>query len=703
MGHRTASGWVIDVQSPLQITPDTYYQVLLAVNGTTATVSVDGASAFTLHLRAAGDRRPGVRPEQGPGGRRLTTARRSFDNIAVQVLPPQITLDSTEDFSDGVANHYTGPSAGTWTVTPDGRYSGTPATGVPAYKIVDLGIGHGLDLSSYLELQGTMSSTGMGGFVFDWYAPNDFKFAALDVPGQRVIVGHNDPRRGWTVDSSTPWALTAGTDYPVVLTLKGASVGVTVGGAYVTSFGFNAAVIDGSFGVLARTGGTQASFDSTRIRTNDPAFTAPPTPPMPAVSITGGSVTEGAAGTMKLAMFTLTLDRPAVGGETVAWATSNGSATAGSDYIATSGTVSFIAGQTNATISVTVLGDGTSEGDETFSGALSSGSGLTIAGGSATFTIGNDDAAPPPPAPASATLSVQDVQITEGDKGTTNFKATVTLSQAMTTAVTVVISTASAGTGAGYATAGSDYKTNTTTLTFNPGVTSLTFTMTMVNDRAMEGDEVFSIVLSSPSGATIADGTAVARIVDNDVALMAAAMGSGIGVEAVTVEQALPALAAAIGALVTAGADRRALGDVALRIGSLGGRQLAKVDGRTIVLDADAAGWGWHLDPATAVPAGRIDLLTVLVHELGHVFGLEHEAHGVMDDELAAGERRLPDAAPATARAYVVVSHAGLVASLSARHIHGAAQRRNSRARSHRHAPHRRASRRHVSRHRRSR
>src|SRR5437764_14604917 len=47
MGHRTASGWIYDAQTPLQVKPDTWYQVLIAVNGTNVTVSVDGAQQFT--------------------------------------------------------------------------------------------------------------------------------------------------------------------------------------------------------------------------------------------------------------------------------------------------------------------------------------------------------------------------------------------------------------------------------------------------------------------------------------------------------------------------------------------------------------------------------------------------------------------------------------------------------------------------------
>src|SRR5262249_3125005 len=57
-------------------------------------------------------------------------------------------------------------------------------------------------------------------------------------------------------------------------------------------------------------------------------------------------------------------------------------------------------------------------------------------------------------------------------------------------------------------------------------------------------------------------------------------------------------------------------------------------------IDRTAAGWGWSLD---ANPAqGRMDLLTVVTHELGHVLGFEHGATGVMEANLSAGVRLLP-------------------------------------------------------------
>jgi hypothetical protein len=144
-----------------------------------------------------------------------------------------------------------------------------PVPGGTAISTVDLGVDH-LQVSSYLELTAKLRTSGIGGIFFDQYSTSDFKFVALDVTAGKVLIGHSEPRRGWLVDSSVARTLVAGQDYTLKLTMKGASVSITLDGALVASWGFNSAVVDGVFGVLTRNGAS--SFDSFRIRTNDPAF-----------------------------------------------------------------------------------------------------------------------------------------------------------------------------------------------------------------------------------------------------------------------------------------------------------------------------------------------------------------------------------------------------------------------------------------------
>jgi hypothetical protein len=81
---------------------------------------------------------------------------------------------------------------------------------------------------------------------------------------------------------------------------------------------------------------------------------------------------------------------------TVSYTTVNGSALAGQDYTAASGTARIVAGTTSTTVSVTVLGDTAHEANETFSLQISNPVGATLGTASATGTITNDDADLPP-------------------------------------------------------------------------------------------------------------------------------------------------------------------------------------------------------------------------------------------------------------------------------------------------------------------
>ena len=124
-----------------------------------------------------------------------------------------------------------------------------------------------------------------------------------------------------------------------------------------------------------------------------PRATAPPPPPLPTISIGDVTVAEGNGGTTN-ARFTATLSAASGSAVTVAYATANGTATAGSDYTARSGTLTFAAGATQQLVDVAVTGDTTVEPNETFLVNLSGPSGATIADAQGQGTITNDDAAP---------------------------------------------------------------------------------------------------------------------------------------------------------------------------------------------------------------------------------------------------------------------------------------------------------------------
>jgi chitinase len=94
-----------------------------------------------------------------------------------------------------------------------------------------------------------------------------------------------------------------------------------------------------------------------------------------------------AAGGSSLAAFTVSLSSASTSAVTVGYTTSNGTATAGSDYIATSGTLTFAPGETSRTVAIIVNGDTTAEAKETFTVTLSNPSGATLVDGSGAGSI----------------------------------------------------------------------------------------------------------------------------------------------------------------------------------------------------------------------------------------------------------------------------------------------------------------------------
>ena len=208
------------------------------------------------------------------------------------------------------------------------------------------------------------------------------------------------------------------------------------------------------------------------------------------------AVTEGGTAT-----FTVTLSEESSEVVTVAYATRNGTATAGSDYEAVSDTLTFQPGDTEETVGVSVLDDTVAEDLETFMVELSSALGATIGDHSGAATIIDDDEGGTP------SLRLDDVSVAEG--GTAAF--TVTLSVPAPGQITVAYATMD-----GSALAGLDYMTTTGTLRFAANETTKTISVPVVNDQVAEQTEHFTVELSNPTGATLADRTGTGTITDDD-------------------------------------------------------------------------------------------------------------------------------------------------------------------------------------------
>ena len=427
--------------------------------------------------------------------------------------------------------------------------------------------------------------------------------------GTATVAAGSKSLTGWTVEFDASFDIT---------NIWGAEIISHIGNHYVlSSVAWDANVAAGaqtSFGFEANagSGGTTA----TGFTINGGRPTSPP-PTLPTLSIADAAIKEGNSGTNELS-FTVTLSQAASSPVTVHYAIADGTAKAGSDYGATSGTLTFAAGQTSQTIRVVLAGDTLVEPGETFTLALSSPSGATLARGSATAKILNDDSAAPPAGAASLTysitsnwesgfngamtvtagssplsgwtvefdstasissiwnavivshvgnhyvvknaswnaqvaagqsvsfgfqaapgsggtaashflingqpaegtsppmlptLSVADASVLEGNSGVTDLAFTVTLSAASASPVTVAYATAN-----GSASAGSDYAAASGMLTFAAGQTSQVVHVQLTGDTTYEANETLTLALSSSSGATIADGTAIGTIRNDDTA-----------------------------------------------------------------------------------------------------------------------------------------------------------------------------------------
>ncbi len=223
---------------------------------------------------------------------------------------------------------------------------------------------------------------------------------------------------------------------------------------------------------------------------------------VPKITVADISVKEGNTGSAT-AVITINLTETAGSTVNVSFATKDISALAVSDYVATSGKISFSPGTSTQSISVQISSDTLFETDESFAINLSNPGNATILDSQSIVTILNDDLPPK--------IFVADRSINEGNSGTVNAVFVLTLSQASALPVSANFFTKDIT-----ATAGVDYAANSGTISFPAGTTTKSITLLVKGDDLFEKDETFSLNLASPTDASIADDQAIGTIVNDD-------------------------------------------------------------------------------------------------------------------------------------------------------------------------------------------
>ncbi len=221
------------------------------------------------------------------------------------------------------------------------------------------------------------------------------------------------------------------------------------------------------------------------------------------VGVDDARIVEGHAGTTPMT-FTIRRWGNLTGASSVGWGTDPGTARAPDDFTHVPNTpITFLPGEVAKTVTVSVKGETVPEDTEVMSIRLLGPVGAVIGDTFGIGTIVNDDGV--------SYLSVGDVTVMEGNSGTTPATFTVTRSGVISGPASVFWSTA-LGTANGIDIVG----VGTTKLEFEPNQPTRTVTVQVKGDTSDESNEMFTVVLQNPVGASISDSAATGIIVDDE-------------------------------------------------------------------------------------------------------------------------------------------------------------------------------------------
>jgi Ca2+-binding RTX toxin-like protein len=267
IGHRTKDGWHVDVQTPYKgsLKSDTNYNILLSVNGVEVTLVVDNKSSLSHAFEPRVDKygiTHGI--NEGMVGLGGDNSKAAIDNVIVQRLAPEVTYMAKDTFDTVLSELFTVPESGNWLVA-GGRFAGYSSDDVALHLV-----GMKVDTNSLIELSGAFNTTNEGGFVFDYYKKDLYKFISVNSQTGEISIGH---RIGHEFHSEMVYknALIKNPgDKHVEVVLEGRTVSVKLDNQLIMKHAYNAVVTDGGNGIFSKSGHT--SFNEFTAQTNDPVY-----------------------------------------------------------------------------------------------------------------------------------------------------------------------------------------------------------------------------------------------------------------------------------------------------------------------------------------------------------------------------------------------------------------------------------------------